>query len=107
MIDRIGPKNPSRVFIREWMEKKDIDGERLAERMDISPGTMSKLLNGRMKMTLEYLDGFADALGLDETALIFRHPDMPTRDELLAQASPEELRAAIHLIRTAKTGTDG
>lgn len=104
MIQRIGRKRPTRVYLREWMEELDVDGERMAERMDCSPGTVSKLLNGKMKLTIEWLSRFADALDRPLPDL-FRDPKAPTRDELLAAGTPEELRKAIELVRLSKTGS--
>lgn len=113
MIDRIGPTRPTRLYIREWMEAVNptLDNERLAERMGIAPGTLSKLLNGRMKMTVEYLEGIASAIGVDDVAKLFHDPKRPTVDELLRGLPPDEERRVIsmveHMVKLAKTGTDG
>lgn len=106
MIDRIGSKRPSRLYIREWIKKRSLDQKRIAERMNCEPGTVSKLLNGSMEMTTKWLGLFADALDLSVPEL-FRDPAAPTRDELLAAGTPDELRQAIRLIQMARTGTDG
>jgi hypothetical protein len=55
MIDRIGSKRPSRLYIREWIKKRSLDQKRIAERMNCEPGTVSKLLNGSMEMTTKWL----------------------------------------------------
>lgn len=95
MIESIGPKAPTRLYIREWMEKvkPPLDNERLAERIDSSPGTVSKLLNGRMKMTMEYLAAIAAALDV-EVSQLFHDPNRPTVDELL-RGLPQEERLRI------------
>lgn len=105
MLLRIGSKHPSRFYIREWMKERHLDGKRLAERMGVEPGTVSKLLNGKMEMTAKYLADIADALDLSVPDL-FRDPKAPTRDELLAAGTAEELRRAIQIVKLAKTGTD-
>lgn len=107
-IIRIGTKHPTRLYIREWMEHQTptLTQKRMAERMNLEPGTVSKLLNGQMEMTTSYLAGFADALDLSVPDL-FRDPSAPTRDELLAAGTPDELRQAIRLVQMAKTGTEG
>jgi transcriptional regulator with XRE-family HTH domain len=107
MADRIGSKHPSRLFIREWIKKRGLDQKRVAERMDCEPGTLSKLLNGKMEMTTAWLAGIADALDVSVPDL-FRDPDMPTRDELLSlgPVTTEEFKQALQLVRIAKTGTD-
>lgn len=105
-VTRIGNRHPSQLFLREWIAERGLEQKQVAERMEIEPGTVSKLINSRMKLTIEYLAGFADALDVSVSDL-FRHPKAPTRDELLAMGTPEQLRAAMQLIQTMKTGTDG
>jgi transcriptional regulator with XRE-family HTH domain len=105
MVQRIGSKHPSRLFIREWIKKRGLDQKRVAERMECEPGTLSKLLNDKMEMTTAWLAGIADALDVSVPDL-FRDPDMPTRDELLSLGTAEEFRQAIRLVQLAKTGSD-
>lgn len=105
-VTRIGRKHPSQLFLREWIKKRDLLQKQVAERMEIEPGTVSKLITGQMAMTMEYLAGFADALDLSVSDL-FRHPDTPTQAELLSMGTPDELRAAMRLVQMAKTGTGG
>jgi transcriptional regulator with XRE-family HTH domain len=108
VIDRIGNRHPPRLFIREWMTELGFTNRKLAERMERSEGTVSKLLaaadpvNSRgkrttQKITIEYLAEFADALNI-EVPQLFRDPKAPTRDELLKGYSDEELTSAIQLI---------
>lgn len=98
-IDRIGKKHPTRLYIREWMalEQPTLTQDRLAERMECSPGTVSKLLRGEMEMTTSWLANFADALDRSVPDL-FRDPARPTRDDLLRGYSNEELTSALQLI---------
>lgn len=105
-VTRIGNRHPSQLYLREWIAERGLEQKQVAERMEIEPGTVSKLLNARMKLTIEYLSGFADALDVSVSDL-FRHPKTPTRDELLAMGTPDQLRAAMQLIETMKTGTNG
>lgn len=102
MVDRIGSKKPSRLFLREWMEDRHLDNKRVAERMDRAEATVSKLLSGKMRMTLEYLYEFAEALNVEPEQL-FRDPARPTRDELLRGYSNEELTSAIQLIEHTRS----
>lgn len=96
-MERIGPKKPTRLYIRERMEKYPIDAERLSERMDTTPGTISKLLNGHMKMTTEWLANFADALNVSVPEL-FVDPNRPSADALLSRASEERRDEIINVI---------
>lgn len=106
MVQRIGSKHPSRLFIREWIKKRGLDQKRVAERMECEPGTLSKLINDKMEMTTSWLAGIADALDVSVPDL-FRDPDTPTQDELLSMGvAPDELKQAIRLVLIAKTGSD-
>lgn len=104
MVARIGRKHPTRLYIREWMARENptLTQKRLAERMDCEPGTVSKLLNGQMEMTTSWLANFADALDKSVPDL-FRDPSRPTRDELLAGYTNEELTTALQLIDHTRT----
>lgn len=106
-MKRIGSKKPPRLFIREWIDHKRLDQKRIAERMDVQEGTVSKLLNGQMRMTMEWLSGFAEALDVEFMDL-YRDPARPTQNELLSRLPPDKRRQAEDYIRyLASTGTDG
>lgn len=108
-MDSIGQnRKPPRHFIAEWIEHKHLNSRQVAERMERSEATVSKLLAGQMKLTVEYLAEFAFALGLladdgePEIAKLFRDPAQPTRDELLRGYTNEELTAAIQLVQHSR-----
>jgi len=105
MIDRIGKQKPYRLFIREWMAEKNKDAKQIADVLDRSEGTVSKLLNGKMIMTTEYLAEFAYAIGVEHVDDLFRDPNRPTQSELLRNATPDELRQAVQLIQSVRKGT--
>lgn len=79
---------------------------RLAERMECQEGTISKLLNGQMEMTQSWLAGIAGAMNREVTDL-YRHPDMPSADELLRRLPQEKRDEAMRYIDflTKNTGT--
>jgi transcriptional regulator with XRE-family HTH domain len=109
MVARIGPKNPTkmRVFLREWREHFDLTQETVAGRIGTTKGTVSRMEKSTREPNLGYLAAFAEALDID-TGQLFRLPGAPSSEELRQLgASPEELRAALQLVRMAKTGTDG
>lgn len=78
------------LFIRERMTgRAKITGAELAERMGTTPATISRLLNGQRKMTIEWLYAFSKALNVPIASLF----TPPTKDEPL---SPEaQLRTAL------------
>jgi transcriptional regulator with XRE-family HTH domain len=107
MMERIGPRLPPKVFIREWIAHERITQERLSERMSVSPGTLSKLINGHMEWTPGYIQAAADAFDIDFDDM-FRHPDRPTPADLLHQAVkslPAEKMADALRVLKALTGT--
>lgn len=109
MIERIYSTRPARLFIREWMETvPGLDQKRLAERMGVGEGTISKKLKHPEKIDAEWLARFAGALNLQVTDL-FRDPAAPTSDQLLARATEEQRREIIsfaEFVLSRKTGTD-
>ena len=99
--DRIGPRKPHRHFIREWLKAKGITQEKLADRLGISQGTVSKALKSKTILTEEYLVGIADALDV-EVADLFRDPASPTREELLRGLTDTEKLTVIRMIEALR-----
>lgn len=62
MVKENEPTDLPPVFIRERMKYPRVTGEVLAERMQTTPATVSRLINGKRKMTLEWLYAFSKAL---------------------------------------------
>lgn len=90
MVPRIGAKRPYRIFAREWIDSTRLDDKVIAERMECSAATLSKLLNGKMQWTEGYLAALAHAVDT-EVPNLYRHPDQPSPDDLL-RAVPEARR---------------
>lgn len=67
--------------LRTAMKKRKVSNEEIAERMGVHPVTVSKLLNGKMRMTEDRMQEFAEALGM-------------TVGEIAAAASVVERRPA-------------
>ena len=107
MVTHIGRRRPFQLFIKEWIEHKNLDQEQVAERIGCSPGTLSKLISGKMRRTDEWLAAIAYALGdeVDVTDL-FRHPTTPRPEDLLKDLSADERERVERMIRAYKgTGT--
>jgi transcriptional regulator with XRE-family HTH domain len=99
MMERIGRLKPVRYFIAEWREARDLTQDQLAERIDSTKGTISKLENGDMKMSPKWQAAIAYALGLEPEDLL-HHPDMPTPNQLLRHATDEQRALAVRLIQS-------
>jgi transcriptional regulator with XRE-family HTH domain len=103
MIDRIGPRRPPRLFIREWMRKRELTQTAVATLMDCGTGTVSKLISGKMEMTTYWLAGFAEALQVEPPDL-FRDPNTPTQQDLLRGVSPAKQAEIVRVIQALKAG---
>lgn len=97
MPPRIYPKRPARVFIAEWREDRGLTQKQLGERLGVSDVTVSRWETGERKADKDVLAAICEALGIP-LAAIFRHPDTPSADELLADQPPEVVNKAIAAI---------
>lgn len=104
MVTRIYPRRPPKLYISEWISYRGLNQEQVADRMDCAPGTMSKLVKGHMKATVEWLARIADALDI-EVQDLFHDPRKPTQQDLLRDVPAAEQERIIKAIR-ALTGTD-
>ncbi len=79
------------------MKAKGLTQEKLADRMGITQGTVSKALKSKTILTEEYLVGIASALDVD-VADLFRDPASPTQEELLRGLTEPERQTVIRMI---------
>lgn len=112
MVTRIGPKQPPRIYLKEWRKAKGLTQQQLAERLPegtdgrtTGKDQISRWERGDRGMTINVQAALAEALNISPSDL-FRHPDMPSADELLRNATPEQRRQAFTVIEALlKTGT--
>lgn len=83
------------------MKAKGLTQERLAWRMGISQGTVSKALKSSTVLTEEYLMGIADALEVTIPDL-YRDPSSPTQEELLRGLSETERQTVLTMIKALR-----
>jgi transcriptional regulator with XRE-family HTH domain len=104
MIARIGPKRPRRQYLQEWRELRGLTQEQVAERLDTSKGQVSRWESGKRGMSAGVLEALEEALQL-EPGDIFRDPNMPSVDELLRNATPEQRQQVLSVVAALlKTG---
>lgn len=101
-VPKIGGRRPPRLYLREWMAKREMTQMDIANRLDVkSTGTISKKLAKPNQMSVEWLAAFAYALDVDVKRL-YEHPDKPTQEELLSRLD-EPMRAVIdQVLKSAK-----
>jgi transcriptional regulator with XRE-family HTH domain len=66
-----------RHFIKEWRNHRGLTMERLADRLEISKATLSRIENGKQPYTQDTLEALADALSCEPADLIMRDPTAP------------------------------
>lgn len=109
MVTRIGPRNarPRRVFFREWREHRGLTQEQLADRLETTKATVSRMENSKSNYNRGYLEALADALDCEPFELL-RSPHRPSIDDLLLKAPETDRARVISMIEAyLKTGTDG
>jgi transcriptional regulator with XRE-family HTH domain len=100
MVVRIGPRSGKRIpiFFREWRERKQLTQEQLADRLGTTKATVSRMENSESQYNRGYLEALAEALDIDDPAKLLHHPDRPSPDDLLRNATPEQRARAISVI---------
>jgi len=104
MIEIIKSKRPPYIFLREWRNKFGLSQQRLAERVGVNKAQVSNWESGARRPSSQNQAALAEALGL-EVLELFRHPDRPSADDLLREATPELQEKVIKMIRVM-TGRD-
>lgn len=110
--DNDGPTELPPLYIRERMANPRVTGEQLAERMGTTPATISRLLNGKRKMTLEWLFAFAKALNTPISGLFSppssgSDPESQLRSALLAYGvDRHDLGRAVSSVKVFLDGHD-
>lgn len=66
-----------RHFIKEWRLHRGLTMDRLADRLDISKATLSRVESGKQPYTQDTLEALADALSCEPADLIMRDPTAP------------------------------
>jgi transcriptional regulator with XRE-family HTH domain len=109
LVTRIGlaGAKPANIYFKEWREWKGLTQQQLADLMETTKQTVSRVENGQRDWGKGYLEGFAWAIGCEPSDPITRPPNQASADQLLRNASPEQRRAALAVIEAMlKTGTD-
>jgi transcriptional regulator with XRE-family HTH domain len=90
---RIGPKRPLRHYVAEWRLHLGLTQQQLADRLGVTKGTISRWETDVRSIDLQVLAAIAEAFGQPPLNL-YRPPDSPSPEELLASA-PEPVRREV------------
>lgn len=72
-----GPKKSVGHFIAEWRDHRGLKQDQLAERLQTSKASISRIENGKQPYTQHFLEACAEALRTDPASLIMRNPLAP------------------------------
>lgn len=90
-----------RTFIREWRLHRNLTLEQLADRIDTTHASLSRIERGKQPYTQPMLEALADALQTDPASLLMRDPSSPDAIwSIWDNAAPGERRAIVELART-------
>jgi len=98
------------IFLRQWREYRGLSQERLAGRIGISKGQLSKIEKGNRQYTQDFLEAAAEALECSPADILMRDPTDPDGIwSIWDYAEPGEKRQIVNvakaLIDAKKTGT--
>ena len=111
MPPRIGFKRPKQrrpTFFKQWRTHRGLSQERLAERLETSVASVSRIESGKQPYTQDYLEVLAVALQTDPASLIMRDPlDPDAMWSIWDNAKQGERKRILDIARTIvkKTGT--
>lgn len=96
-----------RTFIRQWRDFRGLTLEQLAERVDTTHATLSRIERGRQPYGQALLEAIAEALSTDVSSLLMRDPSDPDGIwSVWEQAKPGERQMIVDIAKTIiKTGT--
>lgn len=104
MVTRIGKRQPPRLYIDEWIEKKKLDHTTVGQRLDppVSRTTVWRWVNEPWRLNPEKMAALADAIGLESPTLLWSHPGRPSADDLLRGQPAEVVEDVLSYIEFAK-----
>jgi transcriptional regulator with XRE-family HTH domain len=96
-----------RTFFKEWRLHRGLSQEQLADRLETSVASISRIESGTQPYTQDVLEALAEALTTDPASLLMRNPDDPEAMwSIWDQAKKAERQLIEELARSVvKTGT--
>lgn len=96
-----------RTFFKEWRQHRGLSQEQLADRLETSVASISRIESGTQPYTQDVLEALAEALMTDPASLLMRNPDDPEAIwSIWDQAKKGERQLIEELARSVvKTGT--
>lgn len=113
MVARIGlaGAKPANIYFREWREWKLLTQQELADRMETTAATVSRVETGDRDWSKGYLEAFAYVIGCPNVFDPISRPPpghdaRPSIDEMMRDAPLEKQRQILLVVEALlKTGT--
>lgn len=110
MVRKVTPRfrrQYRRTYIREWREYRGLTLEHLADRVETTHASLSRIERGLQPYSQTLLEALAGALQTDEASLLIRNPNDPEGIwSVWDNAQPGERKMIVDIAKTVvKTGT--
>lgn len=92
-----------RTFIREWRKHRELTLERLADRIDLTTGSLSRIERGLQPYSQGVLEALATALNCEPADLLGKNPAAADHElwDVIARLNEQKRRQALKIIRAA------
>jgi transcriptional regulator with XRE-family HTH domain len=105
MASRIASGRPRRpTFVRQWRQHRGLTQKELADRLETSAASISRLEKGDQPYSQETLEAIADALDCEPQDLISHEPGTDAMRALWEQANPDDRETITGLARAILEG---
>jgi transcriptional regulator with XRE-family HTH domain len=102
MVTRIGPRSlpraARRLYIREHRLAAGLTQQQLADRLDTSKATISRIETGSRDFTGDFLDAVAEALGKPSGRVLLHHPKHEADILEKLATAPENLKEQLSTV---------
>ena len=97
MVTRIGPRRAKRLFIKEWMDAKEVSDERAANRIGVARETVYRWRKEQHRLNPEKIALLASALDM-EPEEFHRPPGRRSLDALVKNAPDDLHKMAVDIV---------
>lgn len=97
MATRIGQRRRAHLYIDEWMEKRGLSDEKLADRVGVARETVWRWRNQQHRLNPDKIAVLAEALDIEPQEL-WRPPSRPSLDAIMKDASDDLHETAADIV---------
>lgn len=97
MVTRIGGGRRPHLYIKEWMEHRNLSDRQLADRMEVARETIWRWHNEQHRLRPEKIAAIAAALDLQPEDL-YRPPERPSLDAMIKDAPKDVQDMVIDIV---------